>query len=471
MFNSLRSRLWLTYALLIGLVLCVVGTAIVLVVYRGNIPFQQAALYLQTLRSNALPKLRGAANLNPEVLQTLLDRNTEQIRGRIVILTDQGNIIADSQSEAGVGLPDFGEGPRKTEVGALPKFYRDGNGRGWYYIIDTIAENRLAFFAIHRPRLQIITIFRDQYLGPLIQAGIIALIAAFFLSLIMAKWINAPLKRISQEARQVADGDARPIPLKGPVEVRHLASSFNDMTCQVQATQHSQKDFIANVSHELKTPLTSIQGFAQAIRDGTALSEDDLHQAADVIESEAIRMNRLVEDLLTLEKMDAGSVLFKMQIFDINELLCAADLKFRSRADDAGIDLQIKHPKEEALITGDADRLMQVLDNLLDNAIKFTPRDGRISVSSQIIGKEMVIHVVDTGQGIPVSEQQRIFERFYQVDKARPGGEWRGYGLGLAISKQIVETHGGSLSVISAAGEGSHFVVKLPLQTNQLEIK
>ena len=471
MFNSLRSRLWLTYALLIGLVLCVVGAAIVLVVFRGNIPLQQAALYLQTLRSNALPKLRAVGNLNPDVLQVALERNTDQIRGRIVILTNQGKIIADSHEDEEVTLPDFGEGPLKTEVGALPKYYRDSNGQGWYYIIDTITENHLAYFAIYRPRLQIISIFRDQYLGPLLQSGIIALLAAFFLSLLMARWINAPLKRISNEARQVADGHAHPIPPKGPVEVRQLASAFNDMASQVRATQQSQKDFIANVSHELKTPLTSIQGFAQAVRDGTALSAEDLHQAADVIESEAIRMNRLVQDLLTLERMDAGTVLFKMQIFDVNDLLRGVEQKFAPRADDAGIDLQIRHHGEEVLISGDSDRLMQVMDNLLDNAIKFTPRGGRISISNQIIGKEVLIHVSDTGLGIPPSEQQRIFERFYQIDKARPGGKRRGYGLGLAISKQIVETHSGSLSVISTAGEGSHFVVKLPLHTDQLEIK
>ena len=162
---------------------------------------------------------------------------------------------------------------------------------------------------------------------------------------------------------------------------------------------------------------------------------------------------------------------FEMQTFNANDLLPAVERKFASRAEDAGIDLQVTHLGEEAVITGDSDRLLQVLDNLLDNAIKFTPRGGKISISSQIIGKEVNIHVSDTGKGIPPSEQQRIFERFYQVDKARSGGKLRGYGLGLAISKQIVEAHGGSLSIISAAGEGSHFVVKLPLQTDQLENK
>lgn len=463
MFNSLRSRLWLTYTLLIGLVLCVVGTAIVLVVYRGNIPLQQAALSLQTLRGNTLTRLRNASELNPKVLQAALNRNSGQLQGRIVILTNQGKVLADSHKDQDVSLPDFGEGPPKMEVGALPKFYRDSEGRGWYYLIDSINESRLVFYAINRPRLQIMSIFRDQYLGPLIQAGIIALIASIILSLLMSRWISAPLKRISQEARQVADGHAHPIPPEGPDEVKQLAKSFNHMAIRVQSTQQSQKDFIANVSHELKTPLTSIQGFAQAVRDGTAMSEGELHKAADVIESEAKRMNRLIQDLLTLEKMDAGIVPFEMHVLDVNDLLCAADRKFRTRAEDQGIDFQFSHSDEKALVNCDADRLMQVLDNLLDNAIKFTPQGGRINLSNEIIDQDVFIRVSDTGEGIPQSEQDRIFERFYQVDKARPGGDKRGYGLGLAISKQIIETHHGSISVTSTTGGGSHFVVKIPL--------
>ncbi len=463
MFNSLRSRLWLTYALLIGLVLCVVGSAIVVVVYRGNLPLQQAALSLQTLRANTLTRLRSAGEVNPKTLQAVLSRSSEQLQGRIVILTSRGKVLADSHKDEEVSLPDFGDGPPMTEIGALPKFYRDSKGRGWYYLIDSISENRLVFYAINRPRLQIVSILRDQFVGPLIQAGIIALIVSIILSLLMSRWISTPLKRISQEARQVADGHAHPIPPKGPDEVRQLAYSFNRMASQVQSTQQSQKDFIANVSHELKTPLTSIQGFAQAVRDGTALSEDELHQAADVIESEAKRMDRLIQDLLTLERMDAGIVPFEMNKFDVNDLLRAAGQKFSSRVDEEEIVIEEHITDENAMVFADADRLMQVLVNLIDNAIKFTPKGGRITLSSEITNKHVLIRVSDTGVGIPSSEQERIFERFYQVDKARPGGEKRGYGLGLAISKQIVETHQGSLSVTSTTGEGSRFVVKLPL--------
>ncbi len=464
MFNSLRSRLWLTYALLIGLVLFVVGAAMVLVVYRGNLPLQQAALNLQSLRVNALPKLREAGELNSEILQTLLVRNTSQIRGRIVVLSNEGEVIADSLNKQGANLPDFGATPLLTETGALPGFYRDSDGLNWYYIIDRINEDQLAFFAISRPRLLIVTIFRDQYLGPLAQAGVLALLVSFILSLVMSRWITAPLRRISREARQVADGRARPIPLEGPEEVRQLAASFNDMTRQVQESQQSQKDFIANVSHELKTPLTSIQGFARAIQDGTAQSPAELAQAADVINAETARMHRLVQDLLTLTKLDTGSVAFTFKPMDLNDLLKAAQYKFTPRAEAAGIHFNVRQSERAATVNGDPDRLMQLLDNLLDNALKFTPAGGAISLSSEVLEDIVLVHVVDTGQGIPSDELSRIFERFYQVDKARPGGEVRGYGLGLAICQQIVKMHGGTLSVTSELGNGSHFVVQIPLQ-------
>ena len=464
MFNSLRSRLWMTYAMLIGLVLFVVGAAIVLVVYRGNIPLQQAALNLQALRVNALPRLQSVGDLDEETLQTLLVNNTNQIRGRIVVLTNDGQVVADSLNEEGANLPEFANAPILTEIGSLPNFYRDSDNQNWYYIIERINKDRLAFFAVNRPRLQIVTIFRDQYLGPLAQAGLLALLVAFVLSLVMSRWITAPLRRISREARQVADGRAHPIPLEGPEEVRQLAASFNDMTRQVQESQQSQKDFIANVSHELKTPLTSIQGFARAIQDGTAHSPEELAQAADVIGMETARMHRLVQDLLTLTKLDAGTIAFSFKTMDLNPLLDAARHKFSPRTEAANIQFEVRKSDRPALVSGDPDRLMQLLDNLLDNALKFTPAGGKIILRSEMNGDMVWVHVIDTGEGIPEDEQSRIFERFYQVDKARSGGEIRGYGLGLAICQQIVQAHGGELSVTSRPGVGSHFVVKIPLQ-------
>jgi signal transduction histidine kinase len=465
MFNTLQSRLWFTYIFLISMMLCIIGGSIFLVVYRGNVPLLQASSALQTLRLAALPRLNSAKNLEPETLQKMLTSNAASLlQGRIVILTTEGEVIADSSDDPAADLPDFEGLPQVTEIGELPILYRDSEGRAWYYIIDTLNDDLLVFFAVNRPRLQIVAIFRDQYLGPLMRTGLIALLVAFIFSILMSRWISAPLRRISREARQVADGQAHPIPPEGPEEVQQLAVAFNDMAHQVQTSQQSQKDFVANVSHELKTPLTSIQGFSRAILDGTVETKQQLTEAAEVIDSEAGRMSRLVQDLLTLAKMDAGTRAFEMTSLNINTLLEITRRKFMPLTEAAGVNLLTTICQEPALIMGDADSLMQVLDNLMDNALKFTSEGGQITLSSDMTPDEVEIHVIDTGEGISPEEQQRIFERFYQVDKARTGGQFRGYGLGLAISRKIVESHQGILSVTSQPGEGSHFVVKLPLQ-------
>ena len=465
MFNTLQSRLWFTYIFLISMMLCIIGGSIFLVVYRGNVPLLQASSALQSLRLAALPRLKSANNLEPDNLQTMLTNNAASLlEGRIAILTPDGEVIADSSDDPTAELPDFDGKPQVTEIGGLPILYRDSEGRAWYYIIDTINEDLLVFFAVNRPRLQIVAIFRDQYLGPLMRTGVIALLVAFIFSTLMSRWISAPLRRISREARQVADGQARPIPPEGPEEVQQLAVAFNDMAEKVQTSQQSQKDFVANVSHELKTPLTSIQGFSRAILDGTVETRQELFEAAEVIDSEAGRMSRLVQDLLILAKMDAGTRAFEMTSLNINTLLEITKRKFTPLTETAGIHFHLAVSQEPALILGDADSLMQVLDNLMDNALKFTPEGGHITLSSVVLPETVEINVIDTGEGISLEEQKRIFERFYQVDKARTGGQFRGYGLGLAISKKIVETHQGTLSVTSQPGEGSHFVVKLPLQ-------
>ena len=213
MFNTLQSRLWFTYIFLISMMLCIIGGSIFLVVYRGNVPLLQASSALQTLRLAALPRLNSAKNLEPETLQKMLTSNTASLlQGRIVILTTEGEVIADSSDDPAADLPDFEGLPQVTEIGELPILYRDSEGRAWYYIIDTLNDDLLVFFAVNRPRLQIVAIFRDQYLGPLMRTGLIALLVAFIFSILMSRWISAPLRRISREARQVADGQAHPIP-------------------------------------------------------------------------------------------------------------------------------------------------------------------------------------------------------------------------------------------------------------------
>jgi signal transduction histidine kinase len=247
------------------------------------------------------------------------------------------------------------------------------------------------------------------------------------------------------------------VPEDGPAEFRALAVAFNRMSGEVQATQQAQKDFVANVSHDLKTPLTSIQGYSQAIMDGAA---KDPAGAAKIIYEEAGRLNRMVTQLTDLERLQSGRLSMRSVPVDVSRLAAAVGERLAIVAHDRGLTLHVNTPPVPEVI-GDGDRLAQVLTNLVSNAIKYTPSGGEVWLQTQVNNGGVEIVVRDSGQGIAAQELPRIFERFYQVDKTR--GPRRGAGLGLAITQEIVQAHGGQISVTSAGvGQGSTFTVWLP---------
>jgi two-component system sensor histidine kinase ResE len=262
----------------------------------------------------------------------------------------------------------------------------------------------------------------------------------------------------------------KPLSPHGPREVQELTRAFNEMNTRVLASQKSQRDFVANVSHELKTPLTSVQGFAQALLDGTASTPESRQQAARVIYDEAGRMHRMVLDLLDLARLDAGTLDLQRTPVNLPALLNNIAEKFTPQAQAAGVTVHVEAAPLPAVI-GDGDRLAQVFTNLLDNALKNTPSGGQIFLRAAQTGSAVQVDVADTGTGIPADSLAHIFERFYQADPSRSGGKKHGTGLGLAIVKDIVEAHGGKISVRSRTsstlsgfeGSGSIFTVMLPL--------
>jgi signal transduction histidine kinase len=287
------------------------------------------------------------------------------------------------------------------------------------------------------------------------------LILAFVLSILMSRWISGPLQDIEQAATSLAGGEYSEIRVEGPREVKKLADSFNRMAEKVESTQKAQKDFVANVSHELKTPLTSIQGFSQAILDGAVNSKQEINKAAGIIQSEAERMNRLVLELLELARLESGSDEIKREIVQVKQLLEGVIRQFSIRAEQSNIDLEYD-VGELPTCVGDPDRLVQAFSNLLDNAIKHTPPNGIVEISADQNGTEIVVTISDSGPGIPEDEINRIFERFYQIDKSRARDSQRGSGLGLAIVKQIITAHRGQISVYNNQTQGAVFEIRIP---------
>jgi two-component system sensor histidine kinase ResE len=309
----------------------------------------------------------------------------------------------------------------------------------------------------------ILNIFADQFLLPIIGGGLLAFLLSLVLAYALSRWVADPLQQVVIAAQNYPSELMQPVTPQGPHEVQDLARAFNSMIERVHSSQQSQRDFVANVSHELKTPLTSIQGFAQAILDDTADTPEARRQAAQIIYNESAQMHRMALDLLDLARLEAGTADLKMSTVDVGVLLRSIVEKFLPQATKAGVNLQVDIPDDLPTLSADGDRLAQVFTNLVDNALKFTPAHGQVTLSAKKVGAELELSVTDSGLGVESEALSRLFDRFYQADPSRAGGERHGAGLGLAIVKEIVQAHGGKIGVRSQVGHGTTFTIQLPL--------
>jgi two-component system phosphate regulon sensor histidine kinase PhoR len=261
----------------------------------------------------------------------------------------------------------------------------------------------------------------------------------------------APVKALDTSA----PGRASEEKPSGAVVVLH------DVT-ELRRLERVRQDFVANVSHEFKTPLTAIQGFAETLLAGALDDPENNRRFLEIIRNHAIRLARLTNDLLKLARIEAGKLELEFSSVGLLELIEGCTETTLLKANRKEITLEISVPPQLPPVRGDAALLRDVLQNLLDNAIQYTPARGHISVVATAGPREAVVTVADTGIGIPLADSERIFERFYRVDAAR-SREAGGTGLGLSIAKHIVEAHGGKLWVESTVGQGSKFSFSLPL--------
>lgn len=279
----------------------------------------------------------------------------------------------------------------------------------------------------------------------------------------VAPRLAAPLEALSAAADRIASGDySAQVEVPGEIrEVEQLAASFNSMARQVRQARQTQREFFASVSHDLRTPLTSISGFSQAMME-RAVAPDQVPRIAGIIHTEATRLSRLVGDLLDLARLDAGRFQLHLRPIDLAGVLGRCGEKFAVQARDAGLSFQTEIP-DGLGVQGDADRLEQVVTNLVDNALTHAQEGGghvRLlgRLAPEPAGDWVEIRVTDDGPGISASQKERIFERFHQGAAPAAGG----LGLGLAIAREIVEAHGGQILVLDGAESGSEFVVRFP---------
>lgn len=497
MLKTLRSRLLLSYVAILLILLVLVGF-ILLAFLRarplptGEITSDLTAVLLdvravETIRlefgmsAEQGMGMRARLGAYGQLLTDYLSELSAERGVRALLVSEDGEVRYDSE-----GVLAFGDSIRETErtplvppsrirlSGLYKGRFLDADGSEWLFVAQPLfpmaemrADPSYLLIAAPMPRATLREVFRlfgDTFFAPLVKAGLVALLIAVGLSLLIAGSVARPLQRMSLAARRIASGDYRQrVEVAGPREVRALARSFNDMAERVATAQQAQRDFLANVSHDLRTPLTSIQGFSQAIAEGVASDPAAAQRAAQIIRDETARLHRMVESLLDLARLDADQVNMRRGPVAPGDLLRAVGAGFSGRARERQIDLRLIIPPDLPRISGDGDRLAQVFTNLLDNALKHTPPGGTVTLSAALSDGGLAVTVRDTGEGIPPDEIGRIFERFYQVDKSRRRDHQSGLGLGLAIARQIVEAHGGTIRAASAAGQGTAFTVWLPL--------
>ncbi|MCX7838352.1 MAG: cell wall metabolism sensor histidine kinase WalK, partial [Anaerolineae bacterium] len=334
------------------------------------------------------------------------------------------------------------------------------------YIAPLIVRGQVLAAIVVAESLQGVTQTLQQ-LAILILAGMVAgLIVAFGVGALLAHQALAPIDHITQTAHTIARSNDLTQRIEAKPtrdEVGRLAATFNEMLERIEALFRAQQRFVADVSHELRSPLTAIRGNLDLLRRGALDDPAARAETFAAIESETARMQRLVQDLLLLAQADAGVPIEKRPV-ELDTLLLDVFRQVRLSAGNVKV---LLGSEDQVQVLGDADRLKQLFLNLMDNAVKYTPAGGTVTLSFEREGDWVRVSVADTGIGIPAKDLPHIFDRFYRVDKAR-SREKGGTGLGLAICKWIAEAHGGRIEVQSQVGKGSTFTVWLPAKNEPI---
>ena len=494
LFSTLQSRLLLTH-MLVAVAVLLVATLLVLVIQaplRAEYMVQRMAEWLQPTvniaRSSFADAVQSSDADAQERFLSYLRSQADAQNARVLLVTQPGGQILFDSDETLAGQ-QWSPGTRSrfetrqsrmrpgTMMMPAAESTRGSvrlDNEAWYYVATNLlaAHDGGVDLVLLKPQPGIVRAMFESIADlprGLLLGGIAALAAAVFL---LSRWTAGAVTRglapLMSGTRELADGNLayRVAAQSSLAEVKDLATSFNRMADRVQQGQQAQRDFIANVSHDLKTPLTSIQGYSQALLDGTASTPERQQRAALVISQEAQRLSNLVEEVIDLARLESGRLTLHLQPTDLTDVVTDVVEAFAPRSDAAHVTLVWSSPAASIVVTADGDRLRRALSNLVDNALKHTPQGGTVTLAvAQLAARNggrraARVSVTDSRPRIAPDEQQRIFERFYRADRARSGRE--GSGLGLAIVKDIVEAHGGDVGVESIVGNGSRFWFTLP---------
>ena len=365
---------------------------------------------------------------------------------RLLLLDSQFLVVYDSGSPSAVGF----QIPVTPSRRVTPVYEARSTLGGETYFAAALkippARDPLyaSFVVVVQPQSLVTSAAAGDLATRLLEAGGAALIVAMLLILLVSRTMTRPLTQLAAAAEDIAAGNySRRVSIKGEDELGMLGSAFNRMAEAVERARKIQRDFLANVSHELKTPLTSLIGFSQALVDGSLLTEVERTRAATIVHEESERVLRMAQELLDLARVEAGSISMHITAVDLGGQLDQELEMVRPRADARRLVLKLNVPDDIPPIAADPERLHQVLDNLIDNAVKYAPEGSTITAFARLSGG-LVETVISNPAGPYRPDPDRIFDRFYRADPARSAAA-AGVGLGLSISRELASAMKGRL--------------------------
>jgi two-component system OmpR family sensor kinase len=399
--------------------------------------------------------------------------------GRMLILNAQGVVQVDGFSQlngqrlnqqaveeviSGQSYSAYGFQKNRTrpEEGSS-LLTRSGTVTSWtmYYTTAIIYNGQRLGALVLSVSIQDVVDQIDRIYDRMMLYGVIITLAVVVVSIFITGWITNPIKQLTQRIREMAQGNYHQrMKVTGHNEISHLSESFNQMSERIETMEKLRNEFVSSASHELKTPLASMKILVESIIHQGITDPEMVKEFLGDVDLEIDRLNNIINDLLTLVQVDKQSLVLHKSAFPLQELIIRTMKVLNPIAEQKKIQLAFDI-REGVYVDGDMAKLQQVLMNLVDNALKYTPEGGQVVVTLLRKDNYARILVADTGIGIPEADLPHIFERFYRVDKARSRSTG-GTGLGLAIVKQIVEMHDGIITVSSKEGEGSLITVDLP---------
>ncbi len=442
-------RLWFRLSLSFAVVILVtVGAIYLFVSQRTDAEIERYQKQTAQTRSYqvraSLYVYYWSQNRSWEDVQPLVTQTGRLSSTHIILIATNGTVIGDSKEEL-LGTVNY------TNASVPPVQLTEAQeSLGEVYIIPDLAGEPYATF-------RELSASTSRFL---LVGGSLAIIISLLLILFLSRRVTSPIAILSSAARKLGRGDlSQRVQVRGEGEVAALSQAFNTMATELQNNEQLRQNLIADVAHELRTPLSNIQGYLEAIRDG--VMEPDTATIHSLNE-EAALLSRLVNELQELSLAEAGELRFVYQAEDIIELVKQAVNPWQPQLKIKEISLSLYLPENLPLVSIDWQRVNQVLHNLLENAVAHTGRGGTITVAAAKQGNWVEVSVSDTGEGIPAADLPNIFERFYRVDRSRARATG-GSGLGLTIAKRLVEAQGGKITVQSELGKGSRFSFTLPI--------